>query len=523
MTREPPPPLTRPADIGQEEATCHVVTALREVGIRAAGDGQEGVTCCVVDALRGVGIRAAGGGWGEVTCQVAAALGGIGVLTVGRGLGGATSQVVDSLREIGTLAIGEGLVEVTCLVADALGNVGTLAVGAGQEESACQIIAALEDVGVLTVGRKPGWAPYQVVDPLQEIGAVGRNPEEAIRPVAEAQGDAGLLSTVKKLAVPVFRLAGALKKEYARPFPALIPPDIAVVLLWLAAALLLIFFIQSSAVRVAAALPVILFIPGYLLVGFLFPGKDDLDWTERTALSIVLSVAIVPLLVFALNFTPFGITLGSVAATLTVLILLTAVLAALQRSIVPADERLSFPDGRAALDRWSGLVIRKCPERPYRILLLLSLLLLVAGTIIMVSIPPQGEHYTEFYLLDADHALTDLSYPALPNVSFPLGVAVRNHEYRPINYTVEVMGVNSTLDPLNNMTVIREMESISTFNLTVQQNQTVQAFGTLSFPDSRYNLLQFLLFLGEAPDQSIWGQGRVNQSYRHLDLKARPA
>lgn len=262
----------------------------------------------------------------------------------------------------------------------------------------------------------------------------------------------------------------------------------------------------------AAALLVILFIPGYLLVGFLFPGKDDLDWTERTALSIVLSVAIVPLLVFALNFTPFGITLGSVAATLTVLILLTAVLAALQRSIVPADERLSFPDGRAALDRWSGLVIRKCPEWPYRILLLLllSLLLLVAGTIIMVSIPPQGEHYTEFYLLDADHALTDLSYPALPNVSFPLGVAVRNHEYRPINYAVEVMGVNSTLDPLNNMTVIREMESISTFNLTVQQNQTVQAFGTLSLPDSRYNLLQFLLFLGEAPDVSVWGQGRVS-------------
>jgi uncharacterized membrane protein len=436
------------------------------------------VTCRVVTSLREIGILAAGAGRKEVACQVTVVLGDIGVLAVEKDLGEATSQIVDSLQGIGTLAVGNGLVDVTCLIADALGNVG--------------------------------------------IVAVGKKPVGVTLPVAGAQKNITLPSVVGRLSGSTFR--GALKKVWAQPFSILVPPDIVVVLLWAAATLLLIFLVQSSPVRVAAAIPVILFIPGYLLIGIIFPGKGALNWIERIALSVVLSVAIVPLLVFALDFTPFGITLGSVAAMLTALILLEATLVAFQRSSIPIEERLSLSDGRAALDMiWSRLVIREAQERPYRLILLISLLLLVVGTIIFVSMPPQGEHYTEFYLLDANHSQIDLPYPDLSNSSSPLVVAIRNHEYRPINYTVEVMGVNSTLDPVNDTTVIQEMESISTFNVTVQQNQTVQAIGMLSPPDPKYNILQFLLFPDETPDVSVWGQDRVNLSYRHLDLKARPA
>jgi len=36
----------------------------------------------------------------------------------------------------------------------------------------------------------------------------------------------------------------------------------------------------------------------------LFPGKDDLDGIERIALSFGLSIAVVPLMGLALNYTP---------------------------------------------------------------------------------------------------------------------------------------------------------------------------------------------------------------------------
>lgn len=53
----------------------------------------------------------------------------------------------------------------------------------------------------------------------------------------------------------------------------------------------------------------ILYLPGYSLIEFLYPKKKDLEILTRIALSIGLSLAIVPLTGLALNYTPFGIRL----------------------------------------------------------------------------------------------------------------------------------------------------------------------------------------------------------------------
>jgi len=61
----------------------------------------------------------------------------------------------------------------------------------------------------------------------------------------------------------------------------------------------------------------ILYLPGYALIEFLYPKKKDLEALTRIALSIGLSLAIVPLTGLALNYTPFGIRLPPVAISLT--------------------------------------------------------------------------------------------------------------------------------------------------------------------------------------------------------------
>jgi hypothetical protein len=72
----------------------------------------------------------------------------------------------------------------------------------------------------------------------------------------------------------------------------------------------------------------VLFLPGYSLVGLLYSKKDDLDYPTRVALSFALSLAIVTLVGLMLNFTPFGTTLFAVAFSLGAvtfgLLLLTA-------------------------------------------------------------------------------------------------------------------------------------------------------------------------------------------------------
>jgi hypothetical protein len=62
----------------------------------------------------------------------------------------------------------------------------------------------------------------------------------------------------------------------------------------------------------------VLFIPGYVTVEALFPKARDLDAIERFALSIGLSLALVPLIGLLLNYTPWGIRLTPIVISLTV-------------------------------------------------------------------------------------------------------------------------------------------------------------------------------------------------------------
>jgi len=60
----------------------------------------------------------------------------------------------------------------------------------------------------------------------------------------------------------------------------------------------------------------ILFLPGYSLIEMLYP-TEELDGLARLALSIGLSLALVPLVALVLNYTPFGIRLLPVAFSLS--------------------------------------------------------------------------------------------------------------------------------------------------------------------------------------------------------------
>jgi uncharacterized membrane protein len=64
-----------------------------------------------------------------------------------------------------------------------------------------------------------------------------------------------------------------------------------------------------------------LFLPGYSLIEALYPREDELSPLERLALSIGLSLALVPLVGLVLNYTPWGIRLDPTMAALSTLTL----------------------------------------------------------------------------------------------------------------------------------------------------------------------------------------------------------
>jgi hypothetical protein len=71
----------------------------------------------------------------------------------------------------------------------------------------------------------------------------------------------------------------------------------------------------------------VLYLPGSMLIQALYSKAGELDGIERLALSIGLSLAVVPLTGLILNFTPWGIRLVPVTISLALITLALAVVA----------------------------------------------------------------------------------------------------------------------------------------------------------------------------------------------------
>ncbi|MFX1384653.1 MAG: DUF1616 domain-containing protein, partial [Promethearchaeota archaeon] len=84
------------------------------------------------------------------------------------------------------------------------------------------------------------------------------------------------------------------------------PFDIIICITWSIVLLPVLLFTQEGLLRIVLSFPFLFFIPGYLIISALFPIKKDetkIKLKERLILSVCLSIAVVSLIGFILNFT----------------------------------------------------------------------------------------------------------------------------------------------------------------------------------------------------------------------------
>ena len=96
-------------------------------------------------------------------------------------------------------------------------------------------------------------------------------------------------------------------------------------------------FYPAMYVRSALGIVFVLFLPGYTVIKALFlfkvpvkTGSEDTDTVERFALSLGMSIALVPLVALLLNFTPWGIRLVPVTLSLLAVTAVSATAAILR-------------------------------------------------------------------------------------------------------------------------------------------------------------------------------------------------
>jgi len=258
--------------------------------------------------------------------------------------------------------------------------------------------------------------------------------------------------------------------------------------------------ISETMLRNTFGLPFVLFLPGYALIAALFPAKSDLDGIERVALSFGLSIAIVPLIGLGLNYTPWGITTLPILISLSAFIFIMCGLAYLRRAKLPETEAFDFSLRATALSLKAEIMENSESklDRTLTVFLILSILLSVATLAFVVVSPKEGEHFTEFYLLGSEGKADNYSTKYILGESGTVTVGIINHEYRAVNYTMELKLENESLSLPENVK-----------HITLAHNETWEepVIFTPAF-EGKNMKLEFLLF----------NETEKNVPYRDLHL-----
>ncbi len=262
-----------------------------------------------------------------------------------------------------------------------------------------------------------------------------------------------------------------------------------------------IYFFPDHILRKIIGLPFILFFPGYVFITFLFPDEKQLDGIERIALSFGLSIAITPLIGLALNYTPFGIRLIPILLSLSAFNILFSALALYRRFTArnPFIPRMDVKD----LLEWDGM---SRIDKVLTIILLVAIFASIMTLIYVIVTPKQGEKFTEFYILGPEGKAAGYPSKLWVKQNGTVIIGIVNHEYRTVNYTVEIWLVNATFQ--NNTTVIHHMYFFDRLSVTlnhtpvnIEGNWTPQWELRYTFSidkPGRYKMW-FLLFKDDVP------------------------
>jgi uncharacterized membrane protein len=223
--------------------------------------------------------------------------------------------------------------------------------------------------------------------------------------------------------------------------------DLIVIFVWTIFTIVLMITpsLNETVIRKILITPVLLFIPGYVLIAAIFPSKYDIELIERLALSSGISIAIAPLLGLLLKFT-LQIGLLELLLALCLLTIILIIFAAYRRGKLDSEKRFYVPFYRIQEIITEELNIPESKIDFISTSILIFFIVLAIGMMYFVITTPKiGEKFTEFYILG--HEGKADNYPSVLQYNYPTNilVGVVNHEYVSANYTVRIALDNEIL------------------------------------------------------------------------------
>ncbi|WP_232688784.1 DUF1616 domain-containing protein [Halobacterium zhouii] len=292
----------------------------------------------------------------------------------------------------------------------------------------------------------------------------------------------------------------------------------------------------SPAVRAMVGFPLLLFVPGYVLLAGLFPrdaparrvadnrlfaavSEGALRPGERVLLAFGVSVALLPPFGIALSVLDLGWEPATVVSATTAALFVGVAAAAARRLRIPEGERFAV-SATGSLSGLVGMFSGSRMQTTSAVVLVAVALLTTTSLAYALVAPAGGDAYTTvgLYTENETGELVTAGYPTTltPNETGSVVVVVENHENRRVNYTL--VGEIQRVERANgNVTVLESVRlNRSTHALAPgekwQTTQTVRP--ELAGSDLR---VAYLLYRGTPPADA--GTGDAYRSvYFSLDV-----
>ncbi len=193
--------------------------------------------------------------------------------------------------------------------------------------------------------------------------------------------------------------------------------------------------------RIPLAVAFVLFVPGYLLTTLFFPRKGGIGGYERVALSIALSVAVVPAQALLLSYLNFARDLTNILIVNSLTVIVFSLPAVWRRNRVSPEDRILRP-----ADTSIGVLsrMRSAVKVQDLVLLIVFVALLIASGFI-ISEPSPTDLYTEFYIVNQDGFAQGFANNLTVGAAAQMNVGVSNHEGQSVSYRIRAVQNNEVI------------------------------------------------------------------------------
>jgi len=237
----------------------------------------------------------------------------------------------------------------------------------------------------------------------------------------------------------------------------------------------------------------IVFLPGYMLIAFLFPKKGDLDLIERVVLTVIFSVVITALTGMILNYTRPGIHIETMLLSLVLITLVLSALTILRRNRLSPEERLRYDFGKTYRNIGTIFSQESKIGKFLSIIVVISLVLALTSTAYVITKPRQEASYSQFYILGPDGKINNYPNSLIAGQQGNLTIGIVNNENKQTTYRLLVKS--------NGQVQLDE-------TITLDNNQSTEI--PFIFAVGNPGLMKMEFFLYKLPDN--------DNAYRYLNL-----